>query len=733
MSIHSAVTADTSHRARYHRLPVFLGLLALIGIIALRVADPFLLNQARLRIFDVYQQLSPRIYEPVPIRVIDIDEESLKQLGQWPWPRTQLAQLVERLNKLGAASILFDMVFAEPDRLSPGKLLEELPPDLINTNLRKELLSLPSNDEIFAETIRTAPVVLGFGSTPFHRSANPLRKSGISYAGTDPTTFLTPLPGAITNLPILEEAASGIGSFAIGVSEGAIVRQMPLLYNFHGKIYPNLSLEGLRVAQGASTIIIRSSDASGELSFGTPRSIQDLRVGVIEVPLTKDGQIWLHYTKDEPSRIISAVRVMNKTNDKQLADLLAGNIVLIGTSAVGLGDLRATPLSPYTPGVVVHAQALEQIMLNQYLQRPDWADGAEITGLVLVSLIIIFLLQKLNPVGSGIFGLAVGALITAISWFAFTKAHLLLDPVYLLLASLMVYLIVTLVNFFQTERERVEIKRAFNTYLAPSVVQHLMDDPNRLRLGGESREMTFIFTDIADFTTFSENFKAEDLVSLLNQYLDGLCKIIISHKGTIDKFIGDALFAVFNAPLTQPDHAERAVTCALALDKFCIDFANRQRENGIPFGNTRIGVNTGMAVVGNFGGSARFDYTAIGDAVNTAARLEGMNKYLGTRICIASSTVELCQNQQFRPGAEVVLKGKALAVATFEPISPESIPEELLHSYPAAYEELRTGSGNGSSLMLKLYEKYPDDPLLKFHVSRIQEGKTGVHLEMSRK
>jgi len=733
MSIHSTVIADTSHRARYNQLPVILGLIALIGIIALRVADPSLLHQARLRIFDVYQQLSPRIYEPAPIRVIDIDEESLELMGQWPWPRTRLSQLVERLNKLGVASILFDMVFAEPDRLSPGKLLEQLPPDLINNNLRKELLSLPSNDEIFAETIRTAPVVLGFGSTPFHRSAKPLRKSGISYAGSDPTELLTPLPGVITNLPNLEEAASGIGSFAIGVSEGAIVRQMPLLFNYHGKIYPNLSLEGLRVAQGASTIIIRSSDASGEFAFGEPRSLQDLRVGDIEVPLTKDGQIWLHYTKHEPSRIISAARVMSKTNDKQLADLLAGNIVLIGTSAVGLGDLRATPLSPYVPGVVVHAQALEQMILNQYLQRPDWADGVEIMGLVLVSLIIIILLQMFNPIGSAIFGMTIAALITAISWFAFTEAHLLLDPVYLLLASLTVYLIVTLVDFFQTERERVEIKRAFNTYLAPSVVQHLMDDPNRLSLGGESREMTFIFTDITDFTSFSETFDAEDLVSLLNEYLDGMCNIVIAHKGTIDKFIGDALFAVFNAPLTQPDHAERAVACALALDKFCVDFANGQRENGIPFGNTRIGVNTGTAVVGNFGGSARFDYTAIGDAVNTAARLEGMNKYLGTRICIASSTVELCHSQQFRPVAEVILKGKIQAVATFEPIFSESMPEELLHDYPAAYEELRTGSDIGSSQMLKLYEKYPDDPLLKFHASRIQEGKTGVYLEMSRK
>jgi adenylate cyclase len=727
------VTADTSHRARFHRLPFILGLIALIGIITLRAIDPFLLQQTRLQVFDVYQQLSPRVYEPVPVRVIDIDEKSLEQLGQWPWPRTQLSQLVERLTQLGAVSILFDMVFSEPDRLSPGKLLNHLPRDLLNDDLRNKLYSLPSNDELFAETILSSPVVLGFGSTPYHHDTRPVRKSGISFAGTDPATLLPPLPGVITNLPILEEAASGIGSFAIGASEGAIVRRMPLLFNFDGQIYPGLSIEGLRVAQGASTIIIRSSDASGELAIGEPRSLQDLRVGDVEVPLTKDGHIWLHYTKHEPSRTISAARVMNQTNDKQLADLLAGHIVLVGTSAVGLGDLRATPLRPYVPGVVVHAQALEQMILNKHIQRPDWADGVEITGLVLVCLMIILLLQRFGPLGSAIFGVAVGALITMGSWFSFTEAHLLLDPVYMLLASLTVYLVVTLVNFFQTERERVEIKHAFNTYLAPSVVQQLMDDPDRLALGGESRKMSFIFTDIADFTTFSENFEAEDLVSLLNEYLDGMCNIVIAHKGTIDKFIGDALFAVFNAPLMQEDHAERAVSCALALDKFCIDFANRQRENGIQFGNTRIGVNTGTAVVGNFGGSVRFDYTAIGDAVNTAARLEGMNKYLGTRVCVASTTVELCLNQKFRPVAEVVLKGKTQAVAIFEPIDPESMPAELLQGYTAAYEDLRTDSGSGSSQMLSLFEKYPDDRLLEFHVSRIQDGQTGVRMEMSRK
>ena len=686
-----------------------------------------------MRVFDVYQQLSPRIYEPAPVRVIDIDEKSLEQLGQWPWPRTLLSQLVDRLNSLGAVSILFDMVFAEPDRLSPGKLLNYLPSELINDELRVELHSLPSNDKIFAEAIRSSPVVLGFGSTTFQRETRPLRKTGISFAGTDPAKLLSPLPGATANLPLLEEAASGVGSFAIGASEGAIVRRMPLLFNFYGQIYPSLSLEGLRVAQGASTIIIRASDASGELAIGTPRSLQDLRVGNVEIPLTKDGHIWLHYTEPEPSRTISATRVLDLKDDEQLINQINGQIVLIGTSAVGLSDLRATPLSPFVPGVIVHAQALEQMILNQHIQRPDWADGAEITALVLICLLIIFLLQKFNPLGSAVFGIIIGSLITLGSWFAFTRAQLLLDPIYPLLAALTVYLVVTLVNFFQTERERVEIKHAFNTYLAPSVVQRLMDDPDRLTLGGETRKLSFIFTDIADFTTFSENFEAEDLVSLLNEYLDGMCNIVIAHKGTIDKFIGDALFTVFNAPLTQEVHAERAVSCALALDKFCIEFANRQRENGIHFGNTRIGVNTGIAIVGNFGGSARFDYTAIGDAVNTAARLEGMNKYLGTRICVASSTVELCHNQQFRPVAEVVLKGKTYAVATFEPIDPESISAELLHDYPLAYEELRASPGNNNSQMLSLFKKYPDDPLLKFHVSRIQNGQTGVRLEMSTK
>jgi len=278
-------------------------------------------------------------------------------------------------------------------------------------------------------------------------------------------------------------------------------------------------------------------------------------------------------------------------------------------------------------------------------------------------------------------------------------------------------------------KEKREIRRVLQHYVAPSVIRNLEADPKRLRLGGERREVTYIFTDVANFTPLSEKMEPEKLVPLLNAYLDGMCKILIAHECTLDKFIGDAVMAVLGAPDDQPDHAQRAVICALDLDTFAQGFASEKVAAGIAFGATRIGVHTGPAVVGNIGGSGHFDYTAIGDTVNTAARLESANKFLGTRICISAATAERCNEVALRPIGDLVIRGKTEAVRVFEPLSPARAVMPAVSAYRAAFEKLTFDDPTATEAFEKLVAAHPDDTLAAFHRTRLIAGERGTLLK----
>ncbi len=716
----------------FDRSILMLGIVLLALVVGLRAIDPPLLQSARLGVFDSFQRLSPRPYTPAPVRIVDIDDESLAKLGQWPWPRTLLSRLVQRLTKLGAAAICFDIVFAEPDRTSPGNYLQLLQGRDIDPALIAQFAALPDHDRLFADSIAAAPVVLGFPGSTHALGRNPKLIAGMAHAGTDPRRLVEEIPGAISNLAQFEAGASGQGSFALGDSEGSMVRRVPLLQNIGGVLYPAFGLEALRVAQGASTIIVRSSDASGEVRIGDAVDIQAIRVGALEIPVTADGHIWMHYTGPVDERSVSALDILEKPAE-QLLDRIQGQIILVGTSAAGLKDLRSTPLSAFEAGVGIHAQAIEQMLLDWRLERPGWANGAEIMALTGMGLVLLLLLPRVGALWSALLGLLAMAAGLAVSWTAFTEYRLLIDPVYPSLAAILVYIAVSSFGYLRAEQDKRQVRNAFSSFLAPALVDQLVDSPEKLRLGGESREMTFLFTDIAGFTSFTEASEPHRLVSLLNDYLDRMCAIVMDHGGTIDKIVGDAIHAIFNAPLDQPDHAARAVACALELDQAAEEFVRRHSTPELAFGETRIGVNTGHAIIGNFGGHRRFDYTAHGDPINTAARLESVNKQLGTRVCIAASTTGQCPEQAFRPIAELVLKGKTQAVATFIPISWSETEEPLYQEYARFYERLRSKEPGLLAVAEDLRHRYPDDPLIRLHAERLAGGHTGVEIVMSQK
>jgi adenylate cyclase len=611
--------------------------------LALRMADPPALEDARLRVFDHFQALRPRPYVPAPVRVVDIDEESLDRLGQWPWPRDLVARLAGRLREHDAAALAFDVVFAEPDRTSLAVFLRGLKGEAARRALSEAAAEGASldHDEALAAVIAGGRAVTGFALVERSARADPAVKAGFAFAGQDPLPFAPRFAGAVASLPPLEAAAAGNGALNVIPDRDGVVRRLPLVLASGDRLHPSLALEALRVAQGARGYAIKSTDAHGVPGFGAKTGISSLKVGDFVAPTDANGQLWLYDTGAVPDRSIPAWQVLADGFD---GGAVAGAIVFVGSSAVGLHDLRATPLSGAAPGVTLHAQAAEQILLGAFLHRPDWATGAEVVFLLVVGLALVAALPRLGALASGAVGAASLALALAASWFAFAETGLLFEPIYPALVVLLVYLASSLVGYLATERERQRVRGAFSRYLAPALVERLAASSETLRLGGETRDMTILFCDIRGFTALSERLDAAALTHLVNRFFTPMSAAILEHGGTVDKFIGDCVMAFWNAPLDDPEHARHACRAALdmaaRMEPLNRELAGEAEAANRPFIPVRIGIglNTGACCVGNLGSEQRFDYSVIGDPVNIASRFEGLTKTYGVEIVIGEST-----------------------------------------------------------------------------------------------
>ena len=612
----------------------------LFALIFLRITNPAPLEELRLRAFDIFQVIKPRVATERPVVIVDIDEESLRKLGQFPWPRTRVADLITALTKLGAAAIAFDIVFAEPDRLSPA-LAADVYRDL-DEDTRNKLRALPSNDQVMADAIKQSKVVLGETGLPTIVPQDPAQPpiGGVAALGGDPKAYVYSFPGLLRNVPILENAAAGRGLFSIRTERDGIVRRVPMVMQAQGNIMPSLSFEMLRVATGSSTILIRMDEAG----------IKGVAIPGFEMPTDRNGQLWVHFAPHDQARYVSAVDVLE---GRVTADRVAQRLVIIGTSAAGLLDLKTTPNDPAMPGVEIHAQVLESILSNTMLSQPNYAVGAELSVAFLMGVAIIWLAPILSPVLLLLFGAAFIALLVGSSWYLFAEQQLLIDFTFPLLSSLLIYLTLVFTNFVKEQAQRRQIRSAFGQYLSPTLVEQLAQSPEKLVLGGEARDMTIMFSDVRGFTTISEIYKddPQGLTSLMNSFLTPLTNAIIDRNGTIDKYMGDAIMAFWNAPLYDPAHELNA--CEAALDMLeRVDRLNREREeaakaNGsqfIPI-NIGVGINTGRCVVGNMGSDLRFDYSVLGDSVNLASRLEGQCKSYGLPIIIGSKTANAAKDK----------------------------------------------------------------------------------------
>lgn len=624
-------TQQTRRRDRRRVLQVgSLGLLTLIAVLVAAGGNAFVLNRLSSLVFDFYQQVKPRQEAGAPIVIVDIDEASLRDVGQWPWPRNEIARIVDRVKGLGAAAIAFDIVLTEPDRTS----LDIAAKSLVEAGAEVKLPdALRSNDEILAESFRRNAVTAGIVLTNETETPAPPPKTGFAFAGDDPQEYLLSFSGGVANLPILNEAAAGIGFFSLPPGRDGIVRTVPVVARGGDQLYPALAIEALRTAQGAGAVIIRATGASGEADTGKP-AMTALKVGAFEVPTGAAGDFRVYFSGVPSVTRIPAAQLLSAESATQYAEALAGSIVLVGTSAVGLRDIVATPVSAATPGVEVHAEIIDQILGGEFLTRPDWALGAEFMAAIVLTLILLAAVISFGPLLGAVAMLIMVGSAIAISWFAFSESNLVIDPILPSISVFSVYVVATALLLLLTDRERQFVRRAFAQYLAPSLVERLADDPATLTLGGETREITILFSDIRGFTSLSEKMNPQEITSLLNRFLTPMTDVLLSSGATIDKYIGDAIMAFWNAPLAIDDHPRRACLAALGMLR-ALDELNRRENVDIRIG---IGLNTGECCVGNLGSEQRFSYSAIGDAVNVTARIEGQTKPYGLQILVTELT-----------------------------------------------------------------------------------------------
>jgi adenylate cyclase len=668
MAVDSRRRATPKATRRLGPTGLLAALVPLVLCAILSLWEPFGVRALRDLEFDIFQRWSPRTYDPEsPVRVVAVDDESLQRLGQWPWPRAELAALIDKLTAAGAAAVVLDVLFAEPERASASEA---------------------EGDRVLAEAIGRGKLVLGMAFA--EHGAKPVVKAGFAFAGDDPRAFLPSFTGALLPLAALREPAAGLGAMNFVPDRDLVVRELPTVFNVAGQLVPSLSAEALRVAQGASTFVIRTTNASGDSDFGERSGVTGIKIGAIETLTGKTGAIRIRYAGTRPERRIEAWRVLSGEFDPKPID---GAIVLIGATASALQDLRATPLETAVPGVDIHAEMIESVLKGEHLTRPDFMRGLETILVVIGGLFAVAAASRLPPLsGAVVTGIVVAGFIVA-STTAFTSLQQLFDPLWPSAASIACFGIAGVSVLRRTERERRQIRNAFAHYLSPAVIESLARDPSRLVLGGETRILTVLFSDIRGFTSRSERLSAEDVVGFLNSVHTPLTQHVLDTGGTLDKFMGDGMMAFWNAPVEVPDHVRAALRAALAMQRTVDEIDDNLRAHAAA-GNQPpaslaigIGIHTGPACVGNIGSMQRFDYSAIGDTVNTAARIEPLCKSFRVGILVSEAVAAAAPDFAYLYVGAVALRGRQSETALFVLHGDETAATAEFHRFRQAHDE----------------------------------------------
>lgn len=652
---------------------------AAVATFSLGLLQPRVLDDLRNFAFDTFQRLSPRPYDrETPVRVAAIDEESLAVFGQWPWPRTRVAELTDKLAASGAAAIAFDFVFAEPDRASLEYFVQTLPEGSAKKELQRASANAVPNDQAFARSIAAAPAALGMTLTSSGAGRPAPQKAGVAIAGDDPVGFLSPFPSIVAPLELLAAAAQGLGVTNWSPDRDQIVRRIPLLGAGPSGVVPSLALEALRVAQGATTYVIRSSNASGEQAFGRRTGVNAIKVGAVEIATGANADIRPRYSYGAAERNISAAAILQ---DRVSREEIEGRIIFVGAEAVGLGDVRATPLEPSVPGVEIHAQIMESLLAGQLLSRPDWAGGLEFVVAAFSFAGVSIVLALAPPLVSAVTAVAGVAALWTAGFAIFDRQGLLLDPAFPSLAILIAYAVGALTLWRLEQVAKRNVHAAFGKFVAPAVVDRLVEHPERLVLGGETRELTVLFSDLRDFSRISEDMSAQELTLFMNDYLTPMTDVILENEGTVDKYVGDAIMAFWNAPLDVEGHAGKAVRAALCMRAALREFNATRAARALDTGRSHkpvamgVGVNLGPCSVGNMGSIRRFDYSILGDAVNLASRLEGLCKSFRVDIIASGAVRDAAADFAWLGLGDAIVAGRSAPTAIFTVVGDESFAE----------------------------------------------------------
>jgi len=600
----------------------------LIGItlLGVRISDPQLLEQFRLSIFDQYIQSIP-VEQSNDIVLINISESSLEAYGQYPWPRQNHAAVISDLRNSNAGMIGFTIMFPEDDRFG--------------------------GDDIFASWIKNNGVILSQDADSNGRSSKApyVGYATFGYSG-DVLDLTYRYGGLITNIDKLESEAWGAGLLNGAPEVDNLTRRIPLMSQVNGDLYPSFALETVRAMQDKKSYTIKLNEAG----------IESIVLRPFIIPTDERGSIWLKWNTQFESI---------DYDGKPLPDL-KGKTAIIGVTAKGIVPQVSTPAGLLYPHEI-QANALQTIISDKPISRPQWTFIAELGMIVLGSLLIVLSVYYLPIwIGAAVF-VGSSVLVGLASYYAWYEFSILLD----LSATLIIYILLltsaSFNNFYKQFVLRQQIKKQFGTYVSPDLVKQLQKDPSLLRLGGERKEMTFMFMDICGFTPISEHYKNNDdpegLVILINNYLDTMTKIVLKNGGTIDKFMGDCIMAFWNAPLPCKNHADKAVQTSIEICEAADVLIQELEEQGLPRIDIGIGINTGTCIVGNMGSESRFDYSVIGDAVNLGARLEGQTRnYDGIRVLLGPETYRSSTSRAFAEVDRILVKGKSEKVTIYSPI-----------------------------------------------------------------
>jgi adenylate cyclase len=625
--------------------------------------------------------------------IIAVDEKSVGELGRWPWPRARIAELVNHLNESGARVVAFDIIFAEPQRNTELEVLKQLRQEFAGPepgegaepapSLRRNAPELKfiekrigraqgtDDDRLLAAAVKKLPTtVMGYffylnpaevanlEEKDYLGNLKWISNSEVGAirtpAGVDPSRFLRRALGVQVNIPVISEAAQSNGFFnAIPDDDGTIRRGM-LVLTLGDRIFPSLALKAVSNYLNAP-IMMEFAD------YG----VEKIAVGDKRIPVNESGKMMVNFYG--PGHTFPHYSASDVVTGKLDPALFKDKIVLVGATAIGIYDIRATPFSPVFPGVEVHANVMENILHDDFLIRPEWMSIFDLGALLVLGLFLGMVLPRVRAAYGLIPWVAVTLTYYGIDRYLFEVKGVIVSTIYPIAEISFIFLGITFYKYLTEEKKRKQYREAFSRYVSASVVNEILKDPDRLKLGGERKNLTVMFTDIRGFTSISEKLDPETVVHILNEYLTPMTEVVFQQGGMLDKYIGDAIMAVWGAPLALPDHARRACVTALEMMKRLRVLQQGWAERKLPPINIGIGVNTGPMSVGNMGSEMLFDYTVIGDSVNLASRLEGLNKEYGTNIIVSEATYQETKEEfVFRVMDRVVVKGKKETVGIFE-------------------------------------------------------------------